>query len=372
MPQHTATLPIACVEGWSVTRTWTGVRLRDLAALAGVPDPDNAFVQSIETSGAFARATLQSNQVLNPDALLALKVGNEGGTDRRPRPRPRLPGAGDRPGAARGPQHQVGLVDRLPPEGRVMRAALRSWRHLYGENPLHLLVMVGCFALVGYVVSFVYPGPEDLALLIWFAGAVLAHDLVLYPLYALADQPLVFGRRARRRALPRRPPLVPAINHVRVPVLGSAVLGLIYFPTITQRGEDAFRFTAGLGTAGIYQHWLLSRGCCSSAAPSSTPCAWVPRRGAAPYDGGRGSPSGPRSRPVTAPRRWRPFPEDAGPEDAGPEDAGPEDAGPESGGAGAGPRRPGVGDRSPRPAAGWFVAHCYRLGARVARLSRRP
>jgi DMSO/TMAO reductase YedYZ molybdopterin-dependent catalytic subunit len=79
MPQHTATLPIACVEGWSVTRTWTGVRLRDLAALAGVPSPDNAFVQSIETSGAFARATLQANQVRNPDALLALRVGNEGG-----------------------------------------------------------------------------------------------------------------------------------------------------------------------------------------------------------------------------------------------------------------------------------------------------
>lgn len=78
MEQHTATLPIACVEGWSVTRTWTGVRLRDLAALAGVPTPANAYVQSVETSGAFARATLQRNQVLHPDALLALKVGDEG------------------------------------------------------------------------------------------------------------------------------------------------------------------------------------------------------------------------------------------------------------------------------------------------------
>ena len=39
MPQHTARLPIACVEGWSTTETWTGVRLRDLAALAGVPEP---------------------------------------------------------------------------------------------------------------------------------------------------------------------------------------------------------------------------------------------------------------------------------------------------------------------------------------------
>jgi hypothetical protein len=137
---------------------------------------------------------------------------------------------------------------------------LRAWRTFYGENPLHLLAMVGCFALVGYVVSFVRTDPGVVALAIWFLGAVIGHDLVLYPLYALADQPLVLGRWARRKVLPRRPPLVPAINHVRAPVLGSLVLGLIYLPTITGHGEDALRFTSGLGTAGIYQHWLLITG----------------------------------------------------------------------------------------------------------------
>ncbi|KUH97317.1 molybdopterin-dependent oxidoreductase [Mycobacterium sp. IS-3022] len=74
MPQRTARLPIACVEGWSTTETWTGVPLRDLARLAGVPEPASAFVQSVERRGAFNRATLQRNQVLHPDALLALKV----------------------------------------------------------------------------------------------------------------------------------------------------------------------------------------------------------------------------------------------------------------------------------------------------------
>lgn len=74
MPQHTATLPIACVEGWVTTETWTGVRLRDLAALAGVPGPTSAYVRSLETVGAFDRATLQANQVLDPDSLLALRV----------------------------------------------------------------------------------------------------------------------------------------------------------------------------------------------------------------------------------------------------------------------------------------------------------
>ena len=74
MDQHTADLPIACVEGWSTTQQWTGVRLADLARLAGVAVPASAHVQSLDTSGGFGQARLQSNQVLDPDALLALKV----------------------------------------------------------------------------------------------------------------------------------------------------------------------------------------------------------------------------------------------------------------------------------------------------------
>ncbi len=78
MPQHTAVLPIACVEGWSTSQTWTGVRLRDLAALAGVPHPSSAHVTSLERGGTFSQATLQPNQVTDPDALLALRAN---GTD---------------------------------------------------------------------------------------------------------------------------------------------------------------------------------------------------------------------------------------------------------------------------------------------------
>ncbi|WP_460359666.1 molybdopterin-dependent oxidoreductase, partial [Actinoallomurus bryophytorum] len=74
MPQHTARLPIACVEGWSTVQTWSGVRLRDLAALAGVPRPASAHVRSLERGGTFSQAVLQANQVTDPDALLALRV----------------------------------------------------------------------------------------------------------------------------------------------------------------------------------------------------------------------------------------------------------------------------------------------------------
>ncbi|TNH28991.1 hypothetical protein FHG89_13720 [Micromonospora orduensis] len=74
MAQHTAALPISCVEGWSTRQAWTGVRLRDLAARAGVPDPASARVSSLERAGLFRTAVLASNQVLDPDALLALRV----------------------------------------------------------------------------------------------------------------------------------------------------------------------------------------------------------------------------------------------------------------------------------------------------------
>lgn len=74
MPLRTARLPIACVEGWSTTQDWTGVRLRDLAALAGTPQPSSAQVMSIQEAGAFRGAVLQANQTLHPDSLLALRV----------------------------------------------------------------------------------------------------------------------------------------------------------------------------------------------------------------------------------------------------------------------------------------------------------
>ncbi|WP_308817343.1 molybdopterin-dependent oxidoreductase [Pseudonocardia alni] len=73
LPLHTATLPLACVEGWSAVRTWTGVRLRDLAALAGVPTPASAVVTSFDPGG-FGRAAVPGARVLHPDSLLALRV----------------------------------------------------------------------------------------------------------------------------------------------------------------------------------------------------------------------------------------------------------------------------------------------------------
>jgi DMSO/TMAO reductase YedYZ molybdopterin-dependent catalytic subunit len=75
MELHTAHLPIACVEGWSTgNQHWEGVRLRDLARLAGADDPDDVFVESLQKNGEFARGRLAGNQIRAGDSLLALRV----------------------------------------------------------------------------------------------------------------------------------------------------------------------------------------------------------------------------------------------------------------------------------------------------------
>ena len=71
-------LPIACVEGWSATATWTGVRLRDLVALVGA-DPDRATVtvESLEAAGRYRTSTVPPEHVRDPLTLVALRLDGE-------------------------------------------------------------------------------------------------------------------------------------------------------------------------------------------------------------------------------------------------------------------------------------------------------
>lgn len=74
LPQHTYDLPIACVEGWSTTQSWTGIRLSDLAALVDA-DPEHVLhVGSLQKAGAFRQTTLSNRQAFADKSLLALKV----------------------------------------------------------------------------------------------------------------------------------------------------------------------------------------------------------------------------------------------------------------------------------------------------------
>jgi hypothetical protein len=131
------------------------------------------------------------------------------------------------------------------------------FRRFYGQNPMHLLALLGCFALVGAVVLELYPNPSAVTMLIWFVGALIGHDLVLYPLYALADRSLVLARWVRRR-VSARAVSVAATNHVRLPVLGAALVGLIWLPTISGHAAGVAYFASDLPpTVDFVSRWLM-------------------------------------------------------------------------------------------------------------------
>ena len=103
MPQTTASLPIACVEGWSAGATWTGVPVRDLLDLVDAPAGSEVVVESLQEHGGERVSTLAGNFSDHPHTLLALDLDG-----RAALARPRLPVPADRARPARRPADQVG------------------------------------------------------------------------------------------------------------------------------------------------------------------------------------------------------------------------------------------------------------------------
>lgn len=128
-------------------------------------------------------------------------------------------------------------------------------RRHYGAGPLHLLTLLSCFAFCGYVATRVVGAPGAARIGLWFGGAVIAHDLVLYPLYMVADHAL-----HPRGARPRSPLHVLTTNHIRVPALISGLLLLIWFPLIYGLGADTYQANVGLTTQPYLGRWLLVSG----------------------------------------------------------------------------------------------------------------
>ncbi|WP_020670224.1 molybdopterin-dependent oxidoreductase [Amycolatopsis nigrescens] len=77
LPQTTAELPIACVEGWSQSATWTGVSLPDLLQAAGARPGSTVNVSSMEQNGLYANSVLPGEHTTDPLTLLALRLNGE-------------------------------------------------------------------------------------------------------------------------------------------------------------------------------------------------------------------------------------------------------------------------------------------------------
>jgi DMSO/TMAO reductase YedYZ molybdopterin-dependent catalytic subunit len=72
MPQASHDLPIACVEGWSSSGTWTGVPMADLMTAVGAPTDSRIFVVSMQQDGAWRTSELPGHFVEDRRTLLAL------------------------------------------------------------------------------------------------------------------------------------------------------------------------------------------------------------------------------------------------------------------------------------------------------------
>ncbi|AEV71685.1 hypothetical protein MycrhN_1059 [Mycolicibacterium rhodesiae NBB3] len=132
------------------------------------------------------------------------------------------------------------------------------FRRVYGSHPLHLLTLVAGFALFGYVIATITPAalwnPNTWwqSIAVWFAAAIIAHDLVLFPIYAVADR-LLLTTGAGHGVVSR----VPVVNHIRVPMLGSALTFLVFLPGIIKQGAPTFRAATGLTQDVFLGRWLL-------------------------------------------------------------------------------------------------------------------
>ncbi|MBM7488944.1 putative membrane protein [Micromonospora luteifusca] len=117
----------------------------------------------------------------------------------------------------------------------------------YGAAPWHLVVVTAAIVLAGWVALRLAGEATFGRMLLWFVGAAIAHDLVLFPVYASADRVL--------RALVRG--RVALLNHLRVPALGSALLFLVYSPGILRLGETTHLAATGQDQRPYLMRWLL-------------------------------------------------------------------------------------------------------------------
>jgi hypothetical protein len=137
---------------------------------------------------------------------------------------------------------------------------IATLKRLYGENLLHLIVLLGAIALVAYAISVL--GVQNLfnpkvwwqSIAVWFAVAVIGHDLILFPLYALAERLLPKRRRDATPADPRR---VPLTNYLRMPTLATALTFALFFPGIIRQGAFTYTAATGLTQEPFLNRWLL-------------------------------------------------------------------------------------------------------------------
>jgi len=154
-----------------------------------------------------------------------------------------------------------------------MTGAVSRLRRWYGAPLRHLLALLASFALAGYATAAVAAAGQWRGFALWFGAAIVAHDLLLFPVYSFADRMLrqslrrrAGGGRSPRPAGPgagaasAAPAAPPVLNYLRVPAVFSLLLLLVWFPLILGLSSDRYQRASGLSASPYLWRWLAVTG----------------------------------------------------------------------------------------------------------------
>jgi hypothetical protein len=134
---------------------------------------------------------------------------------------------------------------------------IAMFRRHYGASPLHLVAFIASVAITGLAIKgwFDEPAISIRYILIWFVGALVVHDMILLPLYTAFDRlALAIGHRGDGRGAESGPaegaaqPTTvrsPGWVYVRVPLILSALLLLVFGAEILREGNTTFQLASG-------------------------------------------------------------------------------------------------------------------------------
>jgi hypothetical protein len=131
-----------------------------------------------------------------------------------------------------------------------------AFRRVYGAGPVHLLAVVATVAVAAYALASVYDVVGDPGrVVLWLSGSIVAHDLVLFPLYALVGAIAAAALLPRGRASRLR---LAALNHLRAAALLSGLLALVWFPLIAAKAPRTYARASGLDVDVYRDRWLIA------------------------------------------------------------------------------------------------------------------
>ncbi len=129
------------------------------------------------------------------------------------------------------------------------------FRKAYGASPLHLMAAIASFAIAGYGFFMIFKAPAPESTLLFFGLAIVAHDMLAFPLYSTLN--FVAGRSSGAVEPEAAAAVgVPAINYLRIPFVICGIALLMFFPLVLGLSADRYEASSGQEVGVFLGRWL--------------------------------------------------------------------------------------------------------------------